>query len=236
MAARRTLYGRRQGRPLRAGRKALLEAALPDLEIVLPDEGEMLSPAALFEPLPERLCLEIGFGGGEHLAWQVAQHPETGFLAAEYFITGVASLLGQLPEGAQPPRIYIGDARDLLDCLPAAVLDRIFILFPDPWPKRRHHKRRLIQGDTVASLARVLKDGGELRFGTDDAGYLDWALQRLTAEPALAWQVAGPADWRSRPADWPATRYEEKALAAGRKPAYLRFLRRPRGAAFPGGR
>jgi tRNA (guanine-N7-)-methyltransferase len=230
MAARRTLYGRRQGRPLRAGRKALLEEALPPLEIALPEEGERLHPANLFDPPPARLFLEIGFGGGEHLAWQAGRHPDAAFLAAEYFITGVASLLGQLRAvgSTVPLRLYIGDARDLLDCLPDAVLDRIFILFPDPWPKRRHHKRRLIQPDSVAQLARVLKDGGELRFATDDPGYLAWTLERLTAAPALAWRVAAPADWRCRPDDWPATRYEEKALAAGRTPAYLRFLRRPR--------
>jgi tRNA (guanine-N7-)-methyltransferase len=230
MAARRNLYGRRQGRPLRAGRKALLEEILPQLEIALPEDGDLLVPALLFDPPPAEIFLEIGFGGGEHLAWQAARHPAAGFLAAEYFITGVASLLGQLRAAGSgaPLRLYIGDARDLLECLPDAALDRIFILFPDPWPKRRHHKRRLIQPATVALLARVLKDGGELRFATDDPGYLDWALQRLTAEPALVWQVAGPTDWRRRPDDWPATRYEEKALEAGRQPAYLRFRRRPR--------
>jgi tRNA (guanine-N7-)-methyltransferase len=230
MAARRNLYGRRQGRPLRAGRKALLEEILPQLEIALPEDGGLLVPALLFDPPAAEIFLEIGFGGGEHLAWQAARHPAAGFLAAEYFITGVASLLGQLRAAGSgaPLRLYIGDARDLLECLPDAALDRIFILFPDPWPKRRHHKRRLIQPATVALLARVLKDGGELRFATDDPGYLDWALQRLTAEPALVWQVAGPADWRRRPDDWPATRYEEKALEAGRQPAYLRFRRRPR--------
>jgi tRNA (guanine-N7-)-methyltransferase len=114
------------------------------------------------------------------------------------------------------------------------VVDRLFILFPDPWPKRRHHKRRLIQPATLELLARVLKDGGELRFATDDPGYLDWALQRLTGYPDLAWQVVAPDDWRRRPADWPATRYEEKALAAGRRPAYLRFLRRPRSGSSQG--
>lgn len=230
MTARRNLYGRRQGRPLRAGRKALLEAALPRLAIELPDDGGVLSAEELFDPLPGTLFLEIGFGGGEHLAWQAAQHPEAGFVGAEYFITGVASLLGQLPDGgvATPLRLYIGDARDLLERLPDAVFDRIFILFPDPWPKRRHHKRRLIRRATLDLLARVLKDGAELRFATDDAGYLAWALERLSDHPAFAWQVAGPADWRHRPADWPATRYEEKALRAGRRAAYLRFLRKPR--------
>ena len=230
MAERRNLYGRRQGRPLRAGRRALLDEALPPLAVDLPPDGGGFDLADLFDPLPELLFLEIGFGGGEHLAWQAARHPAAGFLAAEYFITGVASLLGQLPDGGRglALRLYLGDARDLIERLPDAALDRVFILFPDPWPKRRHHKRRLIQAATVGELARILKDGGELRFATDDPGYLDWALQRLTAEPALAWQAAGPADWRCRPTDWPPTRYEEKALAAGRRPAYLRFRRRPR--------
>ncbi len=229
-AARRNLYGRRQGRPLRAGRKALLEAELPRLAITLPVDDGALTPGDLFDPLPEQLFLEIGFGGGEHLAWQAAHHPAAGFVGAEYFITGVASLLGQLErDGINTPlRLYIGDARDLLERLPDAVLDGIFILFPDPWPKRRHHKRRLIQRETLDLLARILKDGGELRFATDDAGYLAWALERLSDHAAFAWQVAGPGDWRRRPAGWPATRYEEKALRAGRRAAYLRFRRRPR--------
>ena len=237
MAARRNIYGRRQGRPLRAGRQALLDEALPRLQIELPADETEVRPEQLFDPVPEQLFLEIGFGGGEHLAWQIARHPEAGFIGAEYFVTGVATLLGHLQEGgtdslpagdAPPLRLYIGDARDLLERLPDAVFDRIFILFPDPWPKRRHHKRRLIQRQTLDLLARLLKDGGELRFATDDAGYLSWALQRLSDHPALAWQVAGPRDWRRRGADWPATRYEEKALRAGRRPAYLRFRRRPR--------
>lgn len=226
---RRNLYGRRQGRPLRAGRRALLEARLPELQVVLPDPPDRLAAGALFDPLPDRLFLEIGFGGGEHLAWQIGRQPDAGFVAAEYFITGVASLLDQLP--AEPPsqlRLYIGDARDLMECLPDALFDKIFILFPDPWPKRRHHKRRLIQAATVDLLARLLKDGGELRFASDDPGYLAWALQRLTAHPALQWQARRPADWRQRPEDWPATRYEQKALAAGRRPAFLCFRRRPR--------
>ena len=229
MAARRNLYGRRQGRPLRAARRALLDDALPRLQIELP-EGGGIAPAELFDPPPRRLFLEIGFGGGEHLAWQAARHPEAGFIGAEYFITGVASLLGQLRDEAlqTPLRLFIGDARDLLERLPEAVFDRIFILFPDPWPKRRHHKRRLIRRATLDLLARVLKDGGELRFATDDPGYLAWALERLTDHPALAWQVAGPGDWRRRPDDWPPTRYEEKALRAGRRAAYLRFRRNPR--------
>ncbi|MEQ8357366.1 MAG: tRNA (guanine(46)-N(7))-methyltransferase TrmB [Kiloniellaceae bacterium] len=230
MAAQRNFYGRRQGRPLRAGRRALLKETLPRLEIELPEDGRRLTLADLFDPLPERLFLEIGFGGGEHLAWQALRDPAAGFIGAEYFIAGVASLLGRLQEGEvhAPLRLYLGDARDLLEVLPDAAFDRIFILFPDPWPKRRHHKRRLIQRATLDLLARVLKDGGELRFATDDPGYLSWALQRLSGHPALAWQIDGPEDWRCRPDDWPPTRYEEKALRDGRRAAYLRFLRTPR--------
>lgn len=225
---RRNFYGRRQGRPLKAGRRSLLEERLPALEISLPESPERLAVESLFDPLPPLLFLEIGFGGGEHLAWQAAAHPEAGIVAAEYFITGVASLLQQLPEEAGEDRLklYVGDARDLMECLPEAVFDRIFILFPDPWPKRRHHKRRLIQPPTIDRLVRLLKPGGELRFATDDPGYLAWALACFTENRELLWQVAGPADWRARPGDWPGTRYEEKALKAGRRPAFLRFLRK----------
>ncbi|WP_322096128.1 tRNA (guanine(46)-N(7))-methyltransferase TrmB [Pelagibius litoralis] len=222
---KRNLYGRRQGRPLRAARRATLEERLPLLQIDLPEAPFEVSAAALFDPLPPRLYLEIGFGGGEHLAWQAADQPDLGIVAAEYFMTGVAGLLHQWPEGPQTAalRLFIGDARDLMERLPDALFDKIFILFPDPWPKRRHHKRRLIQPATVDLLARLLKDGGELRFATDDPGYLAWALERLTAHRQLAWQVTGPADWRLRPEVWPATRYEQKALRAGRQPAFLRF-------------
>jgi len=230
MAALRNLYGRRQGRPLRAARRALLDETLPKIQIDLPEDGGGLKPEQLFDPLPSKLFLEIGFGGGEHLAWQAGRQPDTGFVAAEYFITGVASLFGHLRnnEAEAPLRLYVGDARDLMERLPDAIFDKIFILFPDPWPKRRHHKRRLIQRDTVDLLVRLLKDGGELRFASDDPGYLSWALERLSDHPCLAWQVAGPSDWRRRTEDWPPTRYEEKALREGRRAAYLRFIRSQR--------
>ncbi|WP_299618127.1 tRNA (guanosine(46)-N(7))-methyltransferase TrmB [Pelagibius sp.] len=234
-SGRRNIYGRRHGRPLRATRRALLEERLPALQIALPEDDGRLQVSALFDPPPPRLFLEIGFGGGEHLAWHAAGQPDLGLLGAEYFMTGVASLLQQWPEEPDSARlrIYIGDARDLMDRLTDALFDKIFILFPDPWPKRRHHKRRLIQPATVDSLVRLLKDRGELRFATDDPGYLAWALACLTTHPQLRWQVAGPMDWRRRPADWPPTRYEEKALAAGRRPAYLRFRRLARSSEAP---
>ncbi len=228
-APRRAFYGRRRGRRLRPGRKALLEELLPQLAVVLPEGGGRLDPAALFDSPPEGIWLEIGFGAGEHLAWQAEQHPGAGFLGAEFFVNGVAGLLREVREcGLANVRIHHGDARDLLDVLAPGSLDRVFILFPDPWPKARHHKRRLIRDDTLDRLAEVMKDGAELRLATDDMGYLSWMLERLNRHPAFEWLARGPRDWRERPADWPPTRYEIKALDQGRRPIYLRFRRRPR--------
>lgn len=228
-SARRNLHGRRQGRPLRAGRRRLLQELLPKLRIDLPPPGGVLDPAALFSRPPEALWLEIGFGSGEHLAWQAARHPNIGILGAEYFVNGVAALLRQVDErGLGNVRILKGDARALLDALPAKSLARVFLLFPDPWPKTRHHKRRIVQRETLARLAALMSDGAELRIATDDRSYQSWILAQLAAHPRFCWLAEGPGDWRARPADWPPTRYEEKAVAEGRRPAFLRFRRRVR--------
>jgi tRNA (guanine-N7-)-methyltransferase len=172
------------------------------------------------------IWLEIGFGGGEHLAWQAEHHPEIGLIGAEPFVAGMAKLLSKI-DGSDGGniRLYTEDARDIVAALPDASLGRMFILFPDPWPKTRHHKRRLIQMDLLSQFARVLRPGAELRFATDDPGYLAYALERLMAHPDFAWTAGTAADWRGRPADWPETRYEAKALAAGRACIYLRFVR-----------
>ena len=226
---RRNLHGRRQGRPLRAGRRRLLQELLPKLRIDLPPAGETLDPAALFPRPPEALWLEIGFGGGEHLAWQAAHHPAVGFLGAEYFLNGVAALLRQVEEhGLQNVRILEGDARALLDALPANCLARVFILFPDPWPKKRHHKRRIVQRATLTRLAALMCDGAELRIATDDRSYQGSILADAAAHPAFSWLAEAPGDWRVRPADWPPTRYERKAIAQDRRPVFLRFQRRAR--------
>jgi tRNA (guanine-N7-)-methyltransferase len=128
--------------------------------------------------------------------------------------------------GALPNiRLYSEDAHDIIAALPDASLSRVFLLFPDPWPKTRHHKRRFIQMETLNVLARVMRSGAELRFATDDSGYLVWALERLTAHPSFAWLAESAADWRARPMDWPQTRYEAKALRQGRACTYLRFQR-----------
>jgi tRNA (guanine-N7-)-methyltransferase len=224
----RPFHGRRHGRRLRAGQKHLLESLLPRLAVDLPPGGR-LDPAALFDRPDEgrrRIWLEIGFGAGEHLAWQARAHPAVGLIGAEVFVNGIAQLLRRIEaEGLDNVRIYQNDARDLLAALPAASIDRAFVLFPDPWPKARHRKRRLIQPETADDLARILADGAELRLATDDPAYAGWMLEILARHPAFAWQAEAPDDWRRPPADWPATRYQAKAEAAGRPPVYLRFAR-----------
>lgn len=224
----RFLYGRRRGRKLRAGQQTLLETLLPRLRVELPPNGP-LDPRALFGPGIDAVWLEIGFGAGEHLAAQAAAEPRTGMIGCEVFENGVVKLLAELQRLALGNvRLFIDDARLLLAVLPQASIARVFILFPDPWPKLRHHKRRIIAPATLDLLAQVMADGAELRLATDDRAYLGWMLERLTGHPAFEWLARRPADWRERGADWPATRYEQKALAAGRMPTFLRFRRRPR--------
>ncbi len=226
---RRALHGRRKGRRLRPGLKAVLANLLPRLRIELPTAGHVLDLQNLFARPPDQIWLEIGFGAGEHLAWQAARNPEVGFLGAEIFVNGVAALLRRIEaEGLENVRIYHGDARDLLAALPENTLSRVFILFADPWPKRRHHKRRFVQGSMLDRLADVMVDDAELRLATDDRGYLAWILELAASHPAFRWLARRPADWRERVADWPATRYELKAVDEGRAPGYLRFRRRPR--------
>ncbi len=231
---KRQFYGRRYGRPLRPARARLMESLLPRLAVTLEDAASLQALTARFEPAPETLWLEIGFGAGEHLAAQAAARPEVGFLGAEVFVNGIASLLSRIEAaGLDNVRIYQGDGRDLLEALPEAAFARVAVLFPDPWPKARHRRRRIIQPETLDHLARILRDGGELRLATDDPDYLTWMLEKTAARPAFEWLARRAADWRERPPDWPASRYERKALARGARPGYLRFRRRERAAGQP---
>jgi tRNA (guanine-N7-)-methyltransferase len=224
----RLIYGRRRGHRLRPGRQRQLAERLPELQVSLPEAGQ-LDPAQLF-PDRERIWLEIGFGSGEHLAAQAAAHPEVGLIGCEPYLAGVASLLATAErEALDNLRLVVDDARMLLRALPEGCVERIFVLFPDPWPKTRHHKRRIVNPTTAAEFARLLAPAGELRLATDDMGYARAMLLALGARPELAWQAERPADWRERPADWPATRYEQKALASGRPCLYLRYRRSPDG-------
>jgi len=225
----RALYGRRQGRPLRPGRQALLERLLPAVELSLGGLSGPLDPATLFSALPREVWLEIGFGAGEHLSFQARENRDTGFIGCEPFLNGVARLLADIDAGAiENIRIVRDDARLLLAALRDRSIGRAFILFPDPWPKTRHHKRRMIGPGTLPHLARVLADGAEMRVATDDPGYKSWILQHVLASGTFDWTARSPADWRTRPADWPETRYEAKARMAGRTPAYFVFRRRKR--------
>lgn len=221
-------HGRRRGRKLRPGQKGLIDAALPARSIDL-DLLRMQGPRASFPAAVENLWLEIGFGGGEHVVWQARHHPTTGIVACEVFQNGIMTCLrGLEAENLENVRLFTEDARDLLDLLPEQSIARAFILFPDPWPKSRHHKRRLISAATMDILARIMADGAELRLATDDAPYLRVMLAIACGHEAFEWLAVRPTDWRQRPEDWPQTRYEAKAIEAGRRPAFLRLRRRAR--------
>ena len=223
----RRFYGRRHGRVLRAGRKRLLTELLPSIQI---DPGEgWLYPKDLFRGKLEQNWLEIGFGGGEHLAAQAAKHPEVGIIGCEPFINGVARLLNEIKaKDLRNIRIYPDDARDIIDRIPSATLDRVFLLFPDPWPKKRHSSRRFISTENLDALARVIRDGGEFRFASDEMGYVRWTLQHVRRHGEFVWSAETVRDWQDRPADWQITRYESKAKADGRPCVYLKFWRRKR--------
>jgi tRNA (guanine-N7-)-methyltransferase len=222
------IYGRRRGRPLRAAQQRLLDEVLPQLAIA-PPAAPPLDLAALFGGRARRCWLEIGFGAGEHLAWQALHHPDVGLIGCEPFVNGVVAALARIQAaGLATVRLWPEPAAPLLDLLPDGAIERAFVLFPDPWPKLRHHKRRFIQRANLDRLARVMADRAELRVATDDEDYRRWILAELLDHGAFTWLARRPADWRERPADWPATRYEQKARAAGRAPVFLRFERRPR--------
>jgi tRNA (guanine-N7-)-methyltransferase len=219
------LYGRKRGRPLRPGQQVLFEELLPSLTIELPQLGE-LNPALLFPESKQSVWLEIGFGAGEHLAAQAEAYPDIGFIGCEVFENGVAKLLREI-EGRRLAniRLFTDDAHRLIAALPPASISRVFILFPDPWPKARHHKRRIVSTETLDELARIMTEGAELRLATDDREYFVWMLERVTSHPGFVWLARKPADWRQRTPDWLPTRYEEKARAAGRSPLFLRARR-----------
>jgi tRNA (guanine-N7-)-methyltransferase len=225
---KRVLYGRRRGRPLRLGQRELFATLLPRVRVTLPEQGP-LDPYRLFDPAPSDVWIEIGFGSGEHLAQQAASHPEIGMIGCEVFENGVVKLLGEIHRrDLGNVRVLPDDARPLLAMLPPASIGRVFILFPDPWPKLRHHKRRLVATATLDVLAEIMKDGAELRIATDHAEYFEWMLDVVTPHPGFERLVRGPSGWAARPADWPPTRYEGKAVTAGRAPNFLQLWRRAR--------
>lgn len=221
----RAFFGRRKGHPLRAHQAALYETLLPKLALDLskPAPGGLHS---LF-PMPvNNVRLEIGFGGAEHLIAQAQTNPDTGFIGSEPFVNGMAKGLTAIEQlKLRNIRLSAGDATHLLAWLPAQTLSRIDILYPDPWPKRRHWKRRFLQDDSLKALARLLKPAGELRFATDIPGYASWVLARISRSPQLEWIAERADDWQRPWPDFAGTRYEAKAKREGRMPAYFIFRR-----------
>ena len=222
----RAFFGRRKGKRLRAGQEERLAGLLPRLRVALPATGLTLDPPRLFPVPTDEVWLEIGFGGGEHLAAQAAAHPRTGILGCEPFVNGVVKLLRAVDEaGLSNVRVWDEDATDLIAALPDASVARVYLLYPDPWPKRRQRKRRFVSDASLTEIARVLRPGGHVRFATDIDDYAGWTLVRAARCGALRWTATRAEDWRTPFPGWPGTRYEAKALAAGRRPSYLTFER-----------
>jgi tRNA (guanine-N7-)-methyltransferase len=215
---RRRLYGRSKGKALRQHQSELMAELLPRLAL------DLASPLPLRPDRETRL--EIGFGGGEHLIEAAAREPDADFFGCEPFVNGMAKLLARIEErGLANIRLYQGDAAEVLDRLPDASLSRVYIFYPDPWPKRRHRKRRFISPENLERLARVMRPGAELRFATDIDDYAAWTLARLRACDAFRWRAETAQDWLEPWEGWTRTKYEAKAMAAGRRPVYLTFIR-----------
>jgi tRNA (guanine-N7-)-methyltransferase len=220
---RRALYGRSRGKTLRQYHARLVREFLPEIEIAA---DSLAAPAMLFGFEPREIWLEIGFGGGEHLLNHAAAMPEIGFIGCEPFLNGVAKLLAGIDElRLSNVRVRSGDAGALLAAMPSGFLTLVFCLYPDPWPKRRQNKRRLISAALIAELARVLRPGGQLRFASDIDDYCGWTLQRFLGSKEFSWQATRSGDWRAPWPAWRATRYEQKARREGRTSTYLTFQR-----------
>ncbi|MDR6815955.1 tRNA (guanine-N7-)-methyltransferase [Neorhizobium sp. 2083] len=218
-------FGRRKGKQLRERQAEGIATLLPALKLDL----QAPAPATLSEifPIPvEELRLEIGFGGGEHLVHRAQENPQTGFIGVEPFVNSMAKLLSRVDElGLKNIRVYDDDATQVLDWLPDASLDRIDLLYPDPWPKRKHWKRRFVSEVNLDRFHRVLKPGGLFLFASDIDTYVNWTLTHCRDHGGFQWQAEQSSDWLTPFAGWPGTRYENKARREGRSSAYLTFRR-----------
>ncbi len=223
--SRGSFFGRRKGHKLRAHRAALFETLMPRLALDISTPVQDLE--TLFPNVVADVRLEIGFGGAEHLIAQAQEFPDIGFIGSEPFIDGMAKALAEIERhGLDNIRLHDGDASFLLDWLPAAALGRVDLLYPDPWPKTRHWKRRFVQAENISRIARVLRPGGEFRFASDISGYSAWTLERLTRSDDFRWTAERADDWRKPWDGFGGTRYEAKAKREGRAPCYLTFERR----------
>ena len=230
-------YGRRRGRKIRKAKSGLLDRFLPCLNI---SDKQTIAPNIFGTPVKE-IWLEIGFGNGEHIAFQSRNHPDIGFIGAEVFQNGIANLLSLitgikenadmpkeiklLPNRSDNLRIWSDDVRLLFSQIPDGLLSKVFLLFPDPWPKKRHASRRFVNPDNLKELARILKKGGILRIATDHPIYKTWTLRQMHADSNFRWTAKTGNDWRKPPSDWVETKYQRKAILEGRRPIFLDFER-----------
>jgi tRNA (guanine-N7-)-methyltransferase len=218
----RRLYGRAKGHKLRQGQAALVEEMLP--EVSVPENGTLDARSLFGDDRP--LEFEIGFGAGEHLAGQAAMRPDHGFIGCEPFLNGVVGALNHIRDDKLANvRLHMGDALDALERLPDASLDRLYLLHPDPWRKARHAKRRMVNDGPLDMIAAKLKPGCEFRLGTDDPTYCRWSMMVMNRRRDFVWQAESAADFLTRPADWPETRYERKARRQGHEVWYFIFRR-----------
>jgi tRNA (guanine-N7-)-methyltransferase len=216
-------FGRRKGKPLRPNQERLMGESLGLLKLDLQSPPPQ-SLASLFEVPVKAIRLEIGFGGGEHLIHRARTNPETGFIGVEPFVNSMAKLLARIEElGLKNIRLYDDDAVEVLDWLPEASIDQIDLLYPDPWPKKRHWKRRFVSQINLARLHRVLKPDAPFCFASDIDTYVNWVLQHIDRHGGFEWTASNASDWLTPFADWPSTRYEAKARREGRSSAYLTF-------------
>ncbi|MBC7986024.1 MAG: tRNA (guanosine(46)-N7)-methyltransferase TrmB [Sphingomonadaceae bacterium] len=221
-ASIRRLYGRSKGRPLRASQAALIERLYP--AIAVPEEGPLSASALFGHDLP--LHFEIGFGAGEHLAGRADMLPDHGFIGCEPFLNGVVGALQHVRDKhLTNVRLHMGDALGVLERLPDASLAFVYLLHPDPWPKARHEKRRMVNPGPLDMIAAKLRPGGEFRLGTDDPTYCRWAMMVMGARRDFEWLAETPADFLTRPGGWPETRYEAKARREGHQVWYFRYRR-----------
>lgn len=222
----RYIWGRRQSRPLKDNQRQALDELWPHVSLELP-QNSRLELASLFASTVEDVWLEIGFGGGEHLAAQATLHPTVGFIGCEPFVNGVASLLVHIQEQKLSNiRVVRDDARLLIARIPDHSVGRIFVLFPDPWPKKRHNKRRIIQKEMITDFARILKPAGTLFMATDDDAYALWMQEVMANHAAFELDLGGRNDIYERPESWPNTRYEQKGISQGRAPVYLIYQKK----------
>nr|WP_307437291.1 tRNA (guanosine(46)-N7)-methyltransferase TrmB [Labrys monachus] len=210
---------------MRPGHAGLMAASLPDLRLDL-DRPAPADLHALFPVDIRQVWLEIGFGGGEHLTQRAGENPDVGFIGCEAYVNGTAKMLAQIEQnGLANVRLWDEDAKRVVEWLPPASIDRLYLLYPDPWPKRRHRKRRFLGEEMLARLARILKPGAELRFATDIDDYAAYALARVARSADFVWTAERQADWLTPWEGWRSTRYEAKALREGRRGAYFTFRR-----------